>query len=199
MTTSQKQSDLLKSVLNLDASFAELSRLGATIEKLELRTDSDFERAQKLLGHFSECAQKVSNGVVAMSESLGTARAQAEMAAQIVAARAGEMQILQEERQKKTDAFRQLTEKVQAINHSLITMKKPAGEFTDEDRARITMRFTELAMQLPPLIAEAEMIKTAAHSSKMGVLEQNAHSLQQSLLSLRQKLGGFSRDTGPLQ
>jgi chromosome segregation ATPase len=184
------QSPLVQSILTLDESFAELNRLSGQIDKLDLRTDADFERAQRLMNLFNEAALGVGSGVVAMSNALNEARAQAERAAEIVAVRAADMQKLQTERQQRMDAYRQLGEKVQALTASLNDLKRPAGEQpSEEDRAKISMRLSELELQLQPLIDEATQLKEEARLAKMSVLEESAHSLSQSLQALTKRLG----------
>ncbi len=188
--TNKNQSALATAVLALDNYFSELNRLGAKIEEAELKADFDFDQMQKLLVRFAEYGDGVSREVVAMSQALNDARAQAESAAQKVSAKAMEFQTLQQARQLKMDQFRQLGERVHALNASLMDLKQPEGApLSDADREMIAARLTEFEKQLLPLINEAEQLKNDAQASKMKILEQGADSLRQSLLAVNQKLG----------
>jgi len=199
MTKNNSQSALVESVLTLDEHFHELTRLGSRIENMELKTTTDFEQAQHLINRFAERAQEVSNGVIALSGALNEARAQAESATQMVAARAMQLQEMQKERQQKMENYRLLGQKVQALTLSLNDLKRTDGsQPSAEDRARISMRLAELELELEPLIAEAQKLKGEAQIAKMGILEESAHSLSQSLQALSKKLSGL-REASPLQ
>jgi chromosome segregation ATPase len=188
-TKNKIPSNLVQAVTTLDNQFSELSRLSIRIESAEMRSEADVERIKTLMNHFTESALGISNGVIALSTALNEAREQAEVAAQMVSARADQLQAYQAERQKKWDAFRALAEKVQTVSTSLAELKKPEGaEHSPEDRAKITQHLSELEGQLHPLIEEAQLIKADAQEAQMTDLEQEAHSLKQSLMSVSKKI-----------
>lgn len=188
----KSQSPLVQTVLALDHQFAELERLSRKISECEMKSDSDFEQLQHLMGRFSECGNAISGEVVQLSQALNEARASAEAAAQKVGARAEQLQAWQGERQKKMLAFHQLGEKVKGLTSSLQELRRPEGvPATDEDRARITKRLSELEAELAPLIAEAQAIKDDASKSRMRELETGAHALGQSLQAMSKKLGSL--------
>lgn len=196
----KEQSPLVKSVLALDHHFSELSRLSARIQEMEMRNESDLVQMQRLMNAFAECGQSVSTEVVGLSTALNEARMKAEEDARVVAARAEELQGVQTEREKKLEEFRVLGEKVQVLTSSLHDLKRPEGEqVSEEDRARIAKRLLEVEAQLKPLIEEAQALKKDAQSSKMKGLEQGAHSLSQSLLSVTEKLHTFQQADRSLQ
>lgn len=182
MSNSNKSlSPLVEAVTALDSHFHELSRLGAKIEEAELRTDFDFEQMQKLLNRFAEYGQSISTEVVTLSQSLNEARAQAETTAKKVSEKALEYQALHQERQSKMNQFRELGEKVNALNASLQGLDK---HNQDEVKSRLT-NFDE---QIRPLIDEAENLKNEAQTIRMKTLEQGADSLRQSLIAVNEKL-----------
>lgn len=188
----KSQSPLVQTVLALDHQFAELERLSAKINDCEMKSDSDFEQLQHLMGRFSECGNAISGEVVQLSQALNDARASAEAAAQKVGARAEQLQAWQGERQKKMLAFHQLGEKVKGLTGSLQELRRPEGvPATDEDRARIAKRLSELETELAPLIEEAQAIKEDAARSRMRELETGAHALGQSLRAMSTKLGSL--------
>lgn len=196
MTNKNKlPSPLLEAATTLDNHFSEMARLSARIETADLQSDSDIEQIKKLMILFTECAQGVSTGLVALSHSLNEARAGAEASATIVSNRAEELDALQTQRQTKLEAFRLLGEKVQGLTASLMDLKNPEGDpKSAENRAKISLRLSDLESQLGPLIDEAQHIKAEAQSAKMTSLEQDAHSLKQSLLALNNKLGTLQLD-----
>lgn len=192
--TIKNPSPLVKAVLALDNHFSELIRLGEKIEQMELKSNFDFEHVQRMMNHFAECGQGVSTEVILMSNALNEARAKAEAAAQVVSARAEILQARKMEMQKKMDEFRLLGEKVRNLTLSLNDLKRPHGQdASGEDRAKISMRLSELELQIRPLIEEALQLKKEAQDSKMKILEQSADSLRQSLTAISEKLSTFQQ------
>ncbi len=185
-------SPLVQSVIALDTYFSELIRLGSRIEEMELKSDFDFEQVQRLMNHFAECGQGVSEQIVTMSAALNESRAKAEAAAQVVAERAGQLQVRKDDVQAKMDELRQLGDNVRELTLSLSELKKPEGEtVSEDDRAKISMRLSEFDLQLRPLIEKAQQLKETGQNARMKVLEQSADSLRQSLLAISQKLSTF--------
>ena len=197
MTDAQKlknPSPLIQTVLNLDNYFSELIRLGAKIETMEMKSDFDFEQAEKLITRFTECGQGVSDEVVHLSQGLNELRTKSEAAAQVVAARAEMLRARKDDSQSKMDALRALGEKVRVLTLSLVDLKKIEGDTaTEEDRAKISMRLSEFELELRPLIEEAQKLKEEGQNSKIKVLEQSADSLRQSLVAISQKLSAFQQ------
>ena len=182
-------SPLVETVLKLDNYLSEIVRLGEKIESMDLKTDFDFEQAQKLMNHFTQCGQGVAEEVVQLSANLNEARAKAELAAQVVSARAELIQARQNDHQQKMADFRALGDKVRDLTLSLNDLKRPEGEeLTDDDRAHLSMRLTDFQVQLQPLIAEAMKLKTEAQTSRLKTLEQGADSLVQSLSAIGRRL-----------
>ena len=189
---------LIQTVLNLDNYFSELIRLGAKIESMDMKSDFDFEQAEKLINRFTECGQGVSDEVVHLSLSLNELRTKSEAAAQIVAARAELLRARKDDSQSKMDALRALGEKVRVLTLSLSDLKKIEGDTaTEEDRAKISMRLSEFELELRPLIDEAQRLKEEGQNSKIKVLEQSADSLRQSLVAISQKLSTFQQTNQP--
>lgn len=186
-------SPLVETVLKLDNYLSEIVRLGEKIEGMELKNDFDFEQAQKLMNHFTQCGQGVAEEVLLLSQHLNEARSKAEAAAVIVSARAEQLQARQDNHQQKMTDFRALGEKVRDLTMSLNDLKRPDGdELTDEDRAHLSMRLSDFQMQLQPLIAEALKLKQEAQDSRLKTLEQGADSLVQSLSAIGRRLEAFN-------
>lgn len=190
-------SAFVQAVLKLDNYFSDLLRLGDRIENLELKSDFDFEQAEKLIKHFAECGEGVSTEVVQMSNALAELRNQAEAAAHLVSARADILQARKEAMQNKMEEFRHLGEKVRELTGSLNTFKFQEGASLSEDeRAVLTSRLEEFETQLRPLIEEAHNLKKEGQTSKIKLLEQSADSLGQSLQAVSQKIQSV-RETNP--
>ncbi len=186
MEKQKEKSPLVLSVLALDEYFSELVHLSSRIAEMGLETDSEIEQIQRLLGHFYRCSQDVSDQVVALSTALNESRACAEAATKVVSARAEELEAIQSERQKKMEEFRVLTEKVQSLNASLRELRDPDG-----NPEKVSQKLSEIGMEIHPLIDSAQTIRIEARKSKMKLLEKNAESLGQSLVSISQKLTAF--------
>ena len=153
MTDSKNASPLARSVLALDIHFSELIRLGHKINDLGMKSDSDFEQAEKLMKHFAEHGEGVASEVVLMSQALNDARAQAESAAKLVAERAEQLQTRRSEEQKKMEAFRLLGEKVRDLTVQLSSLKAPENAQTSvEDQTKMSAQLSMLETQLQPLI-----------------------------------------------
>jgi HPt (histidine-containing phosphotransfer) domain-containing protein len=193
-TKIKNPSPLVEAVLKLDNYLAEIVRLGAKIEEMELKSDFDFEQVQRLMTHFAECGQGVTDEVMSLSKHLNEARALAETAAQTVSARAELLQARQEEHQKRMDDFRSLGERVRELTMSLNDLKQPEGAvLSEQEQAKVSMRLGEFQLQLEPLINEARHLKTEARNSKMKTLEQGAQSLEQSLTAIGSRLESFTK------
>lgn len=187
-------SPLVHAVVDLDNSFSELLRLGEMIEELDMKSNFDFEHAQRLINRFAERGQILTDQVAIMSTALSEARVQAEATAQFVSVRAEQLQTRKSEQEKKMEEFRLLGEKVKNLTLSLNDLKPVEGVVpTEEDRAKISMRLTAFELELHPLIEEAMKLKKEAQSSKMKALEQGAESLGQSLSNISQKLSVFQQ------
>jgi chromosome segregation ATPase len=186
-------SPLVETVLKLDNYLAEIVRLGEKIEAMQLKSDFDYDQAQKLMARFTECGQGVAEEVVQLSANLNTARAKAEAAAQVVAEKAEQLQARQDQHHQKMADFRALGEKVRDLTMSLNDLKRPEGqELTDDDRAQVSMRLSEFQLRLQPLIDEALKLKQEAQTSKLKTLEQGADSLVQSLSAIGKRLQAFN-------
>ena len=186
-------SPLVEAVLNLDNYLSEIVRLGAKIEETELKSDFDFDQVQRLMNRFTECGHGVSDEVLRLSTTLNEARSKAEAAAQVVAAKAEQLQARQEERQRKMDDFRALGEKVRELTLSLNDLKRAEGEtLSDEEQAKVAMRLGDFQQKLQPLIEEAQFLRKDAQSSKLKTLEQGADSLVQSLSAIGRRLETFN-------
>src|SRR4051812_13284852 len=95
-----------EAALKLDADFTEVERLASQVEQVDVHSDIGLERAIKLLKHFSECGQRIAEGIQVMAKSLEEARARTEAAANLVAARATEVQKRKEEEDQGLEGFR---------------------------------------------------------------------------------------------
>lgn len=185
-------SPLVEAVLVLDSYLAEIVRLGDKIQTMDLKSDFDFEQAQKLMNRFAECGQGVTDQVLLLSQNLSEARSKADAAAQVVAERAALLENRHNEHQQKMQDFRALGEKVATLTLSLNDLKRPEGvELTEADRIQLSTRLAEFDVQLEPLIQEAKDLRTSAQDSKIKTLEQSADSLVQRLTAVRKKLEIF--------
>lgn len=192
--TIKNPSALVETVLKLDSYLSEIHRLGEKIDAMELKSDFDFEQAQKLMNRFTECGQGVAEEVVQLSANLNEVRAKAEAAAQLVSAKAELLQARQNHHQKKMDDFRALGEKVRHLTLSLNDLKGSEGQdLSEQDRILVSMRLSDFQIQLQPLIDEALTLKKEAQNSKLKTLESGADSLVQSLSAISRRLQAGAR------
>jgi chromosome segregation ATPase len=173
----------------LDEHFAGLERIGEKIKQMPLKSESDQEQMRKMLAKFAEYGAGVSDEVSRLSFNLTEARKRAEAVATEVASRAEELNGLSGTQQQVWNRFRALNEKVQALNQSISTLKRPdAGAFTEEDRLQIANSLKEFESLFEPLIEESVSIRKEAHDLNIKSLESNADSLAQTLQSVREKI-----------
>ncbi len=159
----KESSPLVKSVLALDEYFSELERIGAKINTLDMRSEFDFDHAQRLLNRFAECGQGMSEEVSNLSTQLNEARARAEAVAQEMANRAAQVSSRKDDQQKKLDEFRLLGEKVSGLNVAMSQLRQPQGtELSAEDRVSLTASLAEFEEQLSPLIDQAGNLRREA-------------------------------------
>jgi oligoendopeptidase F len=186
-------SPLVKAVLALDNYFSELDRVGGKINSMELKTDFDFEHAQRLMTRFAECGQGIGDEVAALSTQLNEARSRSELTAAGVSAKAELIMARKTAQQKRMDEFHQLGEKVKLINSAVSQLRRPEGQaYSNEERAEVAVALSQIEGQLGPLIEQAQAMRKDAQDSKMKVLEQNADSLTQTLQTIRGKLGNLN-------
>lgn len=189
----QETSALVKSVLALDEYFSELDRLGSKINSLEMKSDFDFEHAERLMVRFAEVGQGVSDEVQALAARLNEARANAEAITAGVAERALLVKARKSNEQEKYEEYRLLGEKVRELSESMANLKPgEGGEVTDEIRAKMSERLAQFEDQLSPLIERAQNLRKEAQTAKIKHLEQSADSLSQVLLAIRSKLGSLN-------
>lgn len=198
--TIKNPSPLVLAVVSLDNHLTEMIRLGSKIEETELKSNFDFEQVQKMITHFTECGEGVSQDVIRLSQSLKEVQAEAESKAALVAIKAELVQSRKETEEKKMEKFRLLGEKVRHVTTSLQDIKMDGVEnLTTEDRLKVEMRLADFESQLAPLIEEAKSLRKEGQDSKIKSLEQGADSLAQSLTAARQKLKIFSQPQSPTQ
>ncbi|WP_413289206.1 hypothetical protein [Bdellovibrio sp. HCB337] len=182
-------SSLVEAIVKLDNYFSEMVRLGQKIDTMDLKSDFDFEQAERLIKLFAECGEGVSEEVINMSNALTELRAQAEAAASLVAIRAEQLQARKTEQAQKMEEFRMLGEKVRELTLSLSSFRIQEGQpLSIEEKARLAGRLEEFESRLRPLIDEANNLRREGQSAKMRILEQNADSLGQSLQAVSQKI-----------
>lgn len=187
-TKNKTNSPLVDSVLTLDGHLADLSRLGAKIEALEMQSDFDFEQAQKNIELFAKAGESVSTEIAVMAQALNEARNRAEAIAVMVAGKAEILHARKLDVQAKMEELRDLGESVKSLSVSLADMKKPAVDVSVEEKAQWSMRLSEVELQIRPLIEKANSLRKEAQTARMKVLEQSADSLSQSLTAISQKL-----------
>lgn len=185
---------LVESVLTLDHQLSELENLSKQIEKMDMHSEFDLERVQKMMNKFTTCGQNVSDEVTNLSVHLNEARVRAEAAAQVVADCAQQLQERKNQIQKKLEDFSALGEKVRALTLNLSDSKTSENP-TEAEKAELSMRISEFEIQLQPLIEEANQIKKEAQESKIRVLERQADALSQKLVAASQKLNTVTRPT----
>lgn len=190
----KNQSSLVNSVIDLNSYYTELVRLGAKIDSMDIKTDSDFDLLQRLVNQFAECGAGLSQEVLTLSKNLNEMREQAEAVTKLVETKAEVLHARRSDAQKRMDEFRALSEKVRELTVSLNDLKPGSDIVSEEERTQISKRLVDFEVKLHPLIAEALHLKKVAQESKMKVLEQSADSLGQSLTSISQKLNLFQRE-----
>jgi hypothetical protein len=195
MSNKTKQdSPLVASVLALQNHLSELERIGARINTTDLTGEIHVEHIQKLMTHFAECGQGISDEVSNLSQHLREATGRAEVVAQGVAAQAAAFKSRIKEQDEKLEQFRLLGERVQAINAAISLFRRAPGEgLTDEDRTALAADIPALEGQLAALIEELQALRDSARNSQMKGLEKNAQSMAQALEAAKTKLRDLIR------
>jgi hypothetical protein len=187
------------SALTLDEDFGELDRVAAQLERLDLDTENGLDQARKLLVRFTECGNRIGEGVQALAKALDEARTRAEKSAESVSQRAAMVQARQQEAQKLVDRFTQLAETVRKVTAAVGELQKSAeGGLAEEGRALLIKNLTGIDAQLDTLSNEAGKLRADAREARQKTLEKNADALEQSLQSVRRKLSALVGN-GPQQ
>jgi chromosome segregation ATPase len=187
-------SPMITAVHALQDCLNELERVGNKINSTDLAGEIDVEHIQKLLNHFAECGQGISDEVTNLSRHLQEAQARAQAVAQGVSRQAEIFHNRRNEQNEKLEQFRLLGDRVREINAAISIFKRPAGEaLTSEDRSTLESSVPVLQGQLSQLIADLHELRQSAKSSRMRTLERNAESLMQSLQAVQVKLRDLFR------
>jgi uncharacterized coiled-coil DUF342 family protein len=180
-------------ILKLDEHFSDLSRLGARIDEIDMKSNFDFEQSERLIMLFAQAGQAVSEDIAEFVAVLNESRTTAEAAAQKVAGKADQIRARKEDIQQKMSRFETLSEKVNQLNQSLMQFKRPTGEALSQDeQTQLKAQLAAIGNQLQILIEEAQELKSVGQEAKIKVLEQNAESMRQSLIAVSQKISGLT-------
>ena len=172
-------SPLVKAVVELDRHFSTLERVGTRVAEIELKTDTDFEQARRLMLIFSEAGEGVTLEIGRLSQLLTEARVRSEEIAKRVEARTEEL----------NEEFSQLAAKVGELGAELNEYKRTPGDaVTPEDREQIAVKLSHVGLRLGPMILEAQRIRKEARAERLKVVDQKAESLTKTLQNLQSKL-----------
>ena len=192
-TTKNKPVSLfLQSALALEEDFSQFARLSAQLENLSIESEHGLEQSKKLLLKFSECGERIGEGVQALAKTLNESRLQAEANALTVSARAELIQARSVVQDRMLERFQLLGESVRTVTTGVSKLKKPDGaKLTPEEKAELAQHLPGLTTQLGVLVDESRKLKEDAAAANMVGLEKNAHSLSQTLHSVQNRLAIF--------
>jgi len=187
--TNKNDSPLVTSVLALQSHLSELERVGSKINAMDMTSDIDVEHVQKLLAHFAECGQGVSDEVSQLSLHLQQARERAESVAEGVSRQAEVFSARRKEQEEQLEKFRLLGQKVRELNATIsLGLKPQSNGSTDADGFDLRSNLPNLEQQLTALIENLHDLRNSARTSRMKSLEKNAESLAQTLEAVQAKL-----------
>jgi len=182
-------SPLVKAVLALDTHYSDLIRLGDRIETSEMKSNFDYEQAQRHMEHFAKAGEGVSTQVLALAQILVDIRARSEATATAVSEKAELLNARKVLIQQKMQEFVALGEEVRELNFSLQEFKTQEGEaLTNEQKEHIRGQIVQFDQRIQPLIAKAQTLKYEAQEAKIKELEQSAESLTQKLKTISARL-----------
>ena len=175
--------------LSLDGDFTELQRLAGQIEELDVESESELDRALKLLKRFSEHGQKIGGSMQEFSASLEDARQRSEAAAKSAAAVAQKVQERVRQREELQDSLQLVEREIQAANAGLTASKTPEGRApSKEEELQIKAQFEGLLRRMPGFISAAQVIKDQAAAQNFKRIERDAESMLDTLQALQSKL-----------
>lgn len=187
--TIKNPSPLVEAVLSLDEHFTELGYLSARINELDLDSESDLKKGERLLVSFTESGQAVSTAIQTFVALLNDSRQQAEQAAASVSQKAEQLRAKKDDVGAKLARFQDLNERVSQLNEELLSFKRPEGEaLTAQDQVTLKAKLTEVAGRLDDYIEEARQFQEIGHQSNIKFLQQNADSMKQSLIAVSKKI-----------
>ncbi len=183
----------LQAAESFDTDVAELERLSRQIQEMEFEKDSDFNRAQKLMGHFTATSIRVGEGVKTLAQELDASRIRAERAAEVVAERAMDFKKRQDEISVMLERFQALGKMARELTEEISEMKKASDE--SGDRPLLTNYLPSLDARMGLLLDEAKRLKVDSGAAHLKTLEQNSDSLSQSLASARRLLKNLESES----
>ena len=182
----------MNSVVALQQDLSELDRIGGKINGMEMTSEMDLEYVQKLLGRFAECGIRVSQKLHEFSSHLQEAQARAEAVTQGVSHQTESFNAIRDQQNLLIDRFQELGEKVRELN---ARVGQVAGAQDSGNSETLKSALPAVEQDLKLLIADLEDLGAASGASRMRKLEQNVHSLKQTLQALQTKLQHISSST----
>lgn len=168
--------------VKLDTDFSELTRLSGQLQRLEIDSDSGFEKGVKLLDQFAQHGKSISEGIQEFSKLLQEARAQSEAAVQQVAERAEAIRRRHDDRSRMQERLREVEDKVKGANASLGRFRKDGGgDYSPGEQDQIRAEFERLNEDLKKFLEDARAVKEAAREANFKTLERDAQNVVDAL------------------
>lgn len=174
--------------LKLDREFAELTKAGGQMSKVDLESDSGLDEGIKILNKVAAYGQSIAETMQEFSTSLQETRDAAEAATQLVAERA---QVIKQRKLRQDELEQkmvQVKEDVKAVGASLSGFSMPAKDPSEEDRRKIAAELERLQAPLTGFIEAAQALKGEAAGGNFKRLERQADAMIDSLQATRRKI-----------
>jgi capsule polysaccharide export protein KpsE/RkpR len=185
----KRDSPLVASVLALQNHLDELERIGSKINATDMNAEVDVEYIRKLMSHFAECGQRVSEEVANLSTQLHQAQTSAQRIAEGVSRQAEAFKARSDEQNEQLEKFRILGERVRELNSSLSQFRRShENGHAEQDRSVLASSIQSLERELVVLIKDLQELRNSARSSRMRQLEKESESLAQTLQAVHEKL-----------
>jgi chromosome segregation ATPase len=182
---------LTKAALTLEEDFQEIDRLNVALAKFRDGTETNLERAQKLLSNFGQVGQRVGERIQDLSKVLNESRLRAEAATQGISESASFLRTKLEQSASISDRFRHLVKRMQEMSSSLAELGRNAG--TAEEKKAIAAHLPELEQQIASLADETLKVKDEARVAKLKDLEREAESMAHNLQATQKKIQSLTK------
>lgn len=191
-------SELVAAAEALDSQLTRFESLAEQFDKTPLNSEKSLERASKLLRDVAEQDQTLNASVSALVAAVTGTRERQQKHADLVNARAQELQ-------QRAETFKSLLERYGALGQSAAGLNQSMQEFaaqrakaqTPEQNAGLLPTLDALNQRMVEVAEEAQSVTKLAEEQDFTDVGRQADSLRQQLLSARNKLTLLRKGLAP--
>ena len=188
MSKREKQSRLVEAAEALETEVGKFEEVSERVRTAEFNSQKNLERAAGWFKEVTEIDDRMGQRVRELIAAITEIRERQQKQAELVAARANELQSRTEIFQKLIHAYAALGQEAASLNLLVQEVYKLRQSGTAEGEAETAAKLGQITSGAEKLAGEAEKVATDASESGFGDIARQVEALRQQLLSARNKL-----------